>query len=121
MKVIIAGSRSFNDFEAMLGFMSVLPLNWDITEVVSGGARGADKLGESFAHFHNKPVKLFPANWDAYGRAAGFKRNKEMAEYADGLIAFWDGTSPGTKHMIVSMYAQNKPVYIYFIGHLNDA
>lgn len=120
MKVIIAGSREFDDFEAMLGFMSVLPTEWDITEVVSGGARGADRLGESFAHLYNKSVKVFPADWDKHGKSAGILRNREMADYADGLIAFWDGVSPGTKHMIVSMYARNKPVHICFIGHILD-
>lgn len=118
MKTIIAGSRAFDDFNALLGFLSVMSPEWDIEEVVSGGARGADALGEQFAKLYNIPVKKFPADWDTYGKGAGFIRNSEMAKYADGLIAFWDGVSPGTKHMIVSMYEQNKPVHICYVGHL---
>lgn len=120
MRVIIAGSREFTDFDAFLGFMSVLPLEWDIKEVVSGGARGADRLGEEWAYFQQLPVVSFPADWNRFQRAAGAIRNDQMAKYADGLIAFWDGTSPGTRNMIVSMYEANKPVHIYYVGHLID-
>jgi hypothetical protein len=69
-------------------------------QIVSGGARGADALGEKLAKELDLPCKIFPANWDVYGRSAGYKRNRQMAEYADMLIAFWDGKSKGTEHMI---------------------
>lgn len=115
MKVIIAGSRTFNDFLVFSGFMSVLPLEWDITEIVSGGAKGADALGEEFGHMFGIPVKVFSANWSS-GKQAGIMRNIEMGKYADGLIAFWNGTSPGTKHMIQYMYSVNKPVHIFYVG-----
>lgn len=68
--------------------------------VVSGTARGVDQLGEQFAKDFSLPVTRFPANWDAYGKQAGFLRDKEMAEHADALIAVWDGKSRGTEHMI---------------------
>lgn len=115
MKVIIAGSRTFHDFPALMGFMSVLSQEWDIKEVVSGGAKGADALGEEFAFVKNIPVKIFPADWSK-GKQAGVLRNIEMGNYADGLIAFWDGTSPGTKHMIKYMCSINKPVHIIYVG-----
>lgn len=97
MKTIIAGSREFNDYELV---KETLLQYDDITEVVSGCAQGADLLGEKFALKHNIPVKRFPANWAAYGRTAGYRRNEQMAYYANRLIAFWDGESKGTKHMI---------------------
>ena len=63
-------------------------------------ARGADRLGERYAKEHGYKVIYMPADWDLYGKSAGFKRNVQMAEYADALVAFWDGVSFGTKHMI---------------------
>ena len=72
----------------------------DITEIVSGGAAGADKLGERWAREHGVPVKLFPADWKAHSIATRPVRNRQMAEYADALIALWDSTSRGTANMI---------------------
>lgn len=74
--------------------------NWDITEVISGTAKGADKLGERFAKENNLTLHRFPADWNRYGKSAGYKRNVEMADNADALLALWDGKSRGTKHMI---------------------
>ena len=101
-KVIIAGGRDFNNYallqEYVDKFLSTYPS--DSIEIVSGNARGADKLGERYAKEHNLPVKLFPANWDKYGKRAGYLRNQEMTDYANMLIAFWDRKSKGTNHMI---------------------
>lgn len=97
MKTIIAGSRDFNDYELV---EKTLLKYSDITEIVSGCARGADSLGERFALEHSIPIKKFPADWNAYGKLAGYLRNEQMAYYGDRLIAFWDGQSKGTKHMI---------------------
>lgn len=69
-------------------------------EIVSGTAKGADQLGERFAKEHNYQIKQFPADWNTYGKKAGYIRNKQMAEYADALVAFWNGESKGTKSMI---------------------
>jgi hypothetical protein len=74
-----------------------------IEEIVSGGAKGADTLGEQFAQTHNLPCKIFPADWKKYGRAAGPKRNAQMAEYANYGVALWDGKSRGTANMIKRM------------------
>ena len=104
IKVIIAGTRDFNDYAFLKKnvdyFLQGINPNNEEIEIVSGNARGADKLGERYAKEHNLPVKLFPANWDKYGKRAGYLRNQEMANYADVLIAFWDEKSKGTKHMI---------------------
>jgi hypothetical protein len=100
MKVIIAGGRTFNDYDLLCqNCDKTLSLQNEI-EIVSGTANGADKLGEKYANEKGYPIKQFPADWDKYGKSAGYKRNEEMAKYADALIAFWDGKSKGTKHMI---------------------
>lgn len=99
MKTIIAGSRSINDLRLVEGVIERSGFN--ITEVVCGGAPGVDSLGRKWAGNGNIiPVKMFPADWNGFGPAAGAIRNTEMAEYADALIAIWDGVSPGTQHML---------------------
>lgn len=98
MKTIVAGSRGFTNYSMMCEFLHRNP--WQITEVVSGTARGANQLGEKWASDMGIPIKKFPADWDTHGKRAGYLRNAEMAEYADALVAFWDGESRGTKHMI---------------------
>lgn len=100
MKIIIAGSRSFSDKEFLFKSLDKISENIAITEVVSGTARGADKLGEEWGKSRGITVKQFPADWNYYGKRAGYVRNEEMAKYADGLVAFWDKQSKGTKHMI---------------------
>ena len=100
MKVIIAGGRTFNDYDLLCqNCYKAFSLQTEI-EIVSGTANGADKLGEKYANEKGYQIKKFPADWDKYGKSAGYKRNEEMAKYADSLIAFWDGKSKGTKHMI---------------------
>lgn len=101
MKTIVAGSRGFNNYDLLCNELN----DWnqfgaEITEIVSGTAQGADKLGEQFAKEYHFPIKQFPANWQEFGKSAGYIRNKQMADYAEVLIAFWDGKSKGTKHMI---------------------
>jgi hypothetical protein len=71
-----------------------------VSEIVSGTAHGVDRLGEAWANAHSINIKRFPADWDTYGRRAGFIRNAEMADYADGLILIWDGKSHGSKMML---------------------
>ena len=100
MKVIIAGSRFFDDFELLNRKCShLIGSHTDVT-IISGTARGADQLGELFAAKHGYPVERFPADWSKYGPRAGYVRNETMAKAADCLIAFWDGKSRGTSHMI---------------------
>ena len=113
MKVIIAGSRTFHDFMDVRD--AVESVTWDIKEVVSGAARGVDTMGEQYALEEILDIKRFPADWDKHGKLAGFIRNEQMAKYADGLIAIWDGKSPGTNHMIQTMLKNKKPVYVHFV------
>lgn len=104
MKVIIAGGRKFNDYDLLKKSCDNALSLQKIVEVVSGVADGADKLGERYARESGHQIKRFPAKWynanGVYDKSAGYKRNKEMAQYADALIAFWNGSSNGTRHMI---------------------
>ncbi len=68
--------------------------------VLTGGARGVDQLANLIAVKAQQPTEVMQANWDKHGRAAGYLRNEEMAQRAEMLLALWDGSSPGTKHMI---------------------
>lgn len=112
MKVIIAGGRDFTEFELLYSSCKTILENKDVEEIVSGCAKGADRAGELYAEFHKIPIKKFPAEWDKYGKSAGYRRNKDMAEYADVLIAFWNGESKGTKHMIDLATANKLEVHI---------
>lgn len=111
MKVIIAGTRDFNDYHAVKS--TVARTCWEINEVVSGGASGADALGEEYERHNSIPLKIFKADWNQHGKAAGPIRNKEMATYADALIAFWDGVSKGTMNMIQEARNAGLKVYVY--------
>ena len=113
LRVIIAGSRDFDDFPKLMN--NCIDILFKITDqhsdldkirIVSGTARGADQLGEQYAKITGYKVSRFPADWDGLGKRAGYVRNAEMAKFAvaDGncgvLIAFWDCKSRGTKHMV---------------------
>lgn len=113
MKTIIAGSRTITEVEVIISALLGCPFTSEISEVVSGTAKGVDLLGEQVAKATGIPIKRFPANWEQYGKAAGPIRNNEMAEYADALVAIWDGKSSGTKHMIDSAKSKGLNVYVY--------
>lgn len=99
-RVIIAGGRNFDDYVLLFNKVQKYTMNMVSFEIVSGGAKGADSLGERYAKVNKVPLKIFKADWDKYGKGAGHIRNREMAEYATHLIAFWDGKSRGTENMI---------------------
>lgn len=98
MRTIIAGSREVTDYAIVAKAMQFHAE--EVTEVVSGGCRGVDALGEEWARNHSIAVKVFPADWNAHGKAAGPIRNRKMAAYAEELVAIWDGKSRGTANMI---------------------
>lgn len=113
MKTIIAGSRTITDYAKVCSIIEEAKIDGIvITEVVSGTAKGIDQLGERWAFFNNIPVKKFPADWDKYGRVAGIMRNQQMAEYAEALIAIWDGSSNGTRNMIQEARNRNLKVFV---------
>ena len=115
MRVIIAGSREFNDYvllkeECLKIFRQLKSEGYNtdrsVVEIISGAARGADIIGEQFSNVYRLPLKRFKADWDCWGKSAGYRRNEQMALYAKEdqeigvLIAFHNGVSKGTKHMI---------------------
>lgn len=117
MKVIIAGSRTIRSFRIVEKVMlKAMDEGLEITQIVSGGAKGVDKLGEKFAKKYDIPTtgKDFYVPdwvWKKVGKRAGYLRNEAMGEYADVLIAIWDGESKGTKNMID--IAESLGLYVY--------
>lgn len=113
-KVIIAGSRLYTDYKGLKEVCDTLLDNVSKTckiVIISGTARGADSLGELYAKQKGYEVMRFPANWDKYGKSAGYKRNVEMSEVANGCIVFLEGESTGSKHMINIAVNKKLPTY----------
>lgn len=100
-KIIVAGTRDVTNKQGVFDAMDMVNgfYHGDI-EIVSGLARGPDTFGKLWAEKNNKKCHEFPASWDKYGKRAGYLRNEQMAEFSDVLVAFWDGKSKGTDHMI---------------------
>lgn len=112
-RVIIAGTRTFDNYSLLREYADFkLSKITDHIEIVSGGARGADALGERYAREKSYSLRVFPAEWEQYGRKAGVMRNRAMAEYADALLAIWDGHSKGTKNMIEEAKARGLKIGI---------
>jgi hypothetical protein len=134
LRIIIAGSRDFNDYALLrketlrIIKESIGKINRENVTIVSGAAKGADTLGERFAREFGLSLQKFPAQWNKYGNSAGYRRNEQMADFAKAkneenaenvhgmLIAFWDGKSPGTKHMIE--LAKNKKLDVYVVKYI---
>lgn len=127
MKVAIVGSRTVTNLKAIEA--AVKASKFKVTEVVCGMAKGADLLGKTWAEQNSIPVKEFPAQWDdleaegaiikqgPYGRynsRAGYDRNKRMAEYAEAVIACWDGKSKGTEMMLEIAEKLGLKIYVYY-------
>ena len=110
-RVVVAGCRDYNNYFLLSRELKKLIKNLDKDHeiiIVSGGASGADSLGEKFAKKHNLKIEKYPAEWDKYGRSAGPIRNYKMAQVADLVVVFWDGKSRGTKNMIECAERENK-------------
>lgn len=122
MKVAIVGSQTFTDYELMKNTLAP----FEITQVISGGAKGADTLAENYADEFGIDKDIIPADWDnleaepcfvkkrndgsEYNTLAGFNRNTDIVEKAELIIAFWDGESPGTKDTITKALNSNKTI-----------
>ena len=107
-KVVVAGSRNFDDYNRLSSELDKYLEGKNNVTIISGTARGADKMGEKYAAEHGFKIEQFPAEWDKYHQGAGLIRNKEMVHNADAVVAFWDNESAGTKHIIE--YARQKSV-----------
>jgi YspA, cpYpsA-related SLOG family len=112
-KVIFFGGRNYNNYDSFKNH--VLEFYPDLQiEIVCGMAPGADLLGKRFAEEYNLKLYKFPADWDRYGRRAGYIRNKEMGNFADEGLGFWDKKSPGTKMMINILCELKKITHIIY-------
>lgn len=125
MKLLIAGSRSYPETPEMIRLMLIMTAsifeNNEVTEIISGGAKGIDKLAEKLASIKGIPFREFPADWLIYGKAAGPIRNKQMVEYCDRAIIVWDNISKGTKSTIDLLKGSGKPYTVYPISIENAA
>lgn len=114
-RVVIAGCRDYYNYNEAKPYIDLCLSNirkeYNII-ILSGGASGADALGERYAAQNGFQVELYPANWEKYGKSAGPRRNQRMAEACDFVICFWDGKSRGTKSMISYAKEYNKPLRI---------
>ena len=114
-KVVIAGCRNYNNYEEAKTYidfcLSDIRKENDIV-ILSGCASGADAIGERYAEENGFKIEKYPADWKTYGRSAGPRRNKQMAEICDCVICFWDEKSKGTKSMIDCANKCNKPLKI---------
>lgn len=123
MKLIIAGSRNFDNYELAEKIIDFYiernKVNTRELEIISGGAKGADRLGEEYAEKYGIKLTRYKANWVKYGKQAGIVRNSQMAKEGDALIAFWDGMSRGTKNMIETALRRKLDVYVYETNGIN--
>ena len=114
-KVVVCGSRGFKNYELLKSKLDTLLVNKiDSSRVVilSGCARGADICGENYAIESWLDIERFPAQWEKYGKSAGPRRNELMLQQADAVVAFWDGKSRGTAHMIEITRKSGKPLRV---------
>ena len=116
MKIAIVGSRTFDDYGLLSKtiFDYLAPID-STTHIISGGAKGADALGEKFAYRNNTKLTVYRAEWDKYGKSAGFLRNQTIIDNCDMVVAFWDGKSKGTADTINKAKRSKKPILLVFI------
>ena len=115
VRICVAGGREFDDYDYLVRCMDSIKYRHGKSEIilVSGECRGADKLGEQYAEEQEWPIDSHPADWQTHKKSAGFIRNEEMAQQADVLVAFWDGASKGTRHMVGCAMKQGLEVHIF--------
>lgn len=118
MRVIVAGSRTCTNPQDT--FDAIKESGFEISRIISGGAKGPDKFGERYAEQHCIPFTVYPAEWEIHGKSAGFIRNTEMAQNADALVAVWDGKSRGTFHMIQEARKRGLKVFTWAPAELSD-
>lgn len=114
MKLAIIGSRTFNNYNQLNEVLE--PYKSRITLVISGAAKGADSLGEKWANENNIETLIFPADWNTYGKRAGFIRNEDIIKNCECVVAFWNGKSKGTAHSLSLCKKLNKPYKIIDIN-----
>jgi len=108
-RIAIVGSRSYADLAGVVDYVNALPND---AEVISGGARGVDSTAERAAISRGLKVTSIRAEWEKFGKAAGFIRNSTIVDSCDRVVAFWDGKSRGTLDTITKAKIASKPVEI---------
>lgn len=114
LRIAIVGSREYPNLDEVRQF--VFELERD-TVVITGGAAGVDNMALDTARYYRMPYEIYPPNWTRHGRSAGIVRNRTMVETADEVVAFWDGTSRGTKFTIDYAKQVGKPVRVFVLAH----
>lgn len=109
MKVAVIGSRELT----INGLEKYLPP--ETTEIVSGGAKGVDTCAENYAKQKNIKIKIFLPEYEKYGKSAPLKRNIQIIDYADTVVAFWNGKSRGTKYVIDKCKEKGKKIKVYML------
>jgi hypothetical protein len=126
--IAIVGSRSINDnsltdsirlYHNTRDFLEQHSKYPDIT-VVSGGARGVDRLAEDVAYMLDLPTIIIPAKWNLYGKRAGLMRNSDIIDASDEILAIWDGESPGTLDSLFKAALKDIPITIWASGPIDD-
>ena len=118
--LLVAGSRNFNDYDLLKSKLDYLLMNNQGNRhiiIVSGGAKGADSLAEKYAKEKGYDTRIFPAEWDKYGKSAGYRRNEQMHQFLTnyenrGCVCFWDGQSKGTQHNFGLCEKNNTPLRV---------
>ena len=119
MKTAIIGTRTFENYDQLcqiIGNLENKP-----TEIISGGASGADGLAERYAKENDLPLTIHLPNWKDHGKAAGPIRNQVIVEKCEQLVAFWDGQSKGTNHTIKTAQAKGKNTKVVNYGHTQQS
>lgn len=109
MKLAVVGSRSLNNYSIVSNYLDSVT---NLTQIISGGAKGADKFARIYAKKHNIDLVEFKPDWAKYGKSAGYKRNKKIISACDEVVAFWDGVSKGTTHSFKLAQEFEKPITI---------
>ena len=112
INIAIIGSRTFNDYERLKTTFEKLNTEYKFATIVSGGAKGADKLAEKIAEEFQIKMIIFLANWEKHNKKAGILRNFDIINNSDVVLACWDGQSKGTKHAIELTTKLNKKLYL---------
>ncbi len=115
MKIAVIGSRNFNDYDYLKDKLLIIINDLENCTIISGGARGADSLGERFAKEFKIDTLILKPDWEKFGKSAGFLRNKDIIENSDIVCAFWDSKSAGTKHSINLAKKTKKDTFIFYV------
>ena len=114
MKMMISGSRTINDYQLLEA--AIAESAWEPTEIIAGGSSGVDKLAEQYAAHHGLPIIVLRPNWALHKRGAGHRRNEDMVNACDVVVALWDAKSHGTAHAIEYARGKGKPVYVMTVA-----